>query len=367
MSRIGIETRALAWDALCRIDHDGAYANLIVPKLLADVKMDTRDRGLVTELVYGTTRMRRACDHLIDRFVMRDPDPEIRSLLRLGAYQLAFADVKPHAAVAATVEVAPKAVRGFVNAILRRVADAPVEFPDTATELSYPDWIVKRLRAELGDEDAYEAMVKMNQAPTVHERDDGYRQDLGSQWVADLVGAKVGERVIDLCAAPGGKISRMASFGADAIGADLQLHRARLMHYNVRNTIGGAKVVVSDGRAAPFADATFDRVLVDAPCSGLGALRRRPDARWRIQESDIGNLATLQRELLNEAWRLVRPGGVVVWSVCTVTAAESIDHDDPSWTALPAPEAPWQPFGRGGRLMPHDADTDAMTIIRWQA
>ncbi len=268
--------RQVAYHCLQRIDHEGAYANLLLQGELGRSKLSERDRGFVTELVYGTTRMRRACDALIDRFVIKEPQPSLRTLLRLGAYQVHFAGVAVHAAVGETVELAPKASRGFVNAILRRVADTPMEWPSDAVRLSYPDWIVGRTRAELGD-DAEPTLARMNEPAPVSMREDGYRQDLASQWVAAAVEAAPGERILDLCAAPGGKSSAMAATGADVIAADLQLHRARL--------IQGVPVVVADATAPPFPRSSFDKVLVDAPCSGLGALRRRADARWRITEN----------------------------------------------------------------------------------
>ena len=278
--------RQVAYRCLQRIDHEGAYANLLLHSELGRSKLSDRDRGFVTELVYGTTRMRRACDALVDRFLVKEPQPSLRTLLRLGAYQLHFAGVAAHAAVGETVELAPKAARGFVNAILRRVGDTPMEWPNDAVRWSYPDWIVARLRAELGDENE-PALVRMNEPAPVSVRDDGYRQDLASQWVAAAVEATAGERVLDLCAAPGGKATAMASSGADVIAADLQLHRARL--------IRGVPVVVGDAAAPPFRPNCFDKILVDAPCSGLGALRRRADARWRITEGDVTVLAALQR------------------------------------------------------------------------
>jgi len=125
-------------------------------------------------------------------------------------------------------------------------------------------------------------------------------------------------------------------------------------------------VAVADATSAPLGDHSFDHVLVDAPCSGLGALRRRPDARWRIAETDIMTLTSLQDALLREAGRLGRPGATVTYSVCTLTAAESIDHDRPEWAPLPAPGPPWRPYGRGVRLLPQDADTDGMAVMRWR-
>ena len=210
-NRPAITARDVAFRALQRIDHEGAYANLVVPQLLANSKLDQRDKAFTTELVYGTTRMRRACDFAIDRFVLTAPSAEVRTLLRLGAYQLVFAGVAPHAAVSATVNLAPQKARGFVNAVLRKVATVPCVWPSDAVRLSYPDWIVERLVAELGPADALAALERMNTAASVTERADGYVQDRASQWVAEAVGAAPGERILDLCAAPGGKATALAA------------------------------------------------------------------------------------------------------------------------------------------------------------
>ena len=351
--------RQVAYRCLQRIDHEGAYANLLLQGELGRSRLSERDRGFVTELVYGTTRMRRACDALIDRFLVKEPQPSLRTLLRLGAYQLHFAGVAPHAAVGETVGLAPKAARGFVNAVLRRVGDTPMLWPNDAVRLSYPDWIVQRVRQELGA-DADNALERMNEPAPVSVRADGYRQDLASQWVAAAVEAAAGERIADLCAAPGGKATAMAANGADVIAADLQLHRARL--------IDGVPAVVADATSPPFAADSFDKVLVDAPCSGLGALRRRADARWRISENDIAELAALQGEILVAAAPLVRPGGWLVYSVCTLTAEESIDHPIPVGfepiSTAPSPE--WRGYGHGWRVLPHDHDTDGMVLIRYR-
>jgi 16S rRNA (cytosine967-C5)-methyltransferase len=150
------------------------------------------------------------------------------------------------------------------------------------------------------------------------------------------------------------------------VAADVRPSRARLVAANAgRLDATSIDVVMADATAPPFAPASFDHVVVDAPCSGLGALRRRPDARWRVQPGDIGTLATLQSRILAAAGALVRPGGTLVYSVCTLTAAESIDLDDGSWPVLQAPPPPWRPYGRGARLLPQDADTDGMTIVRY--
>ncbi len=225
--------RLVAFRCLQRIDHQGAYANLVLASELQRSKLADRDRHFVTELVYGTTRMRRACDALIDRFVSKNPSPEVRTVLRLGAYQLHFAQVPAHAAVGETVGLAPKAARGFVNAVLRRVADTPMQWPSDAVRLSYPDWIVDRLVSELGHDDAMATLAVMNEAPSVSEREDGYTQDLGSQWVAASVPAAAGDVVLDACAAPGGKATAIAATGAFVVAADLQPQRVGLIVANV--------------------------------------------------------------------------------------------------------------------------------------
>jgi len=368
----GSAARRLAAEALERIAEGGAYANLVLPAMLERSELEQRDRAFVTELVYGATRMRRSCDWLVDRFVMTDLDPQARAFLRLGAYQLIFLDTPPHAAVSATVDAAPRKLRGLVNAVLRRVAEGSREWPDEATRLSYPDWIIDRLVAELGHDDALAALAAMNEAATVSEREDGYTQDLASQWVADAVQAQAGERVLDVCAAPGGKATRMAHAGASVVAADKRPGRVGLVVANAERLGLTDELwpVVADGSHPPFARASFDRVLIDAPCTGLGALRRRPDARWRIESRDVDALAALQVELVEASLPLVRPGGVLVYSVCTLTDAESRAIDDhlarahPDLTALDPPGSPFRPVDRGARLLPQDADTDGMYVLR---
>lgn len=358
--------RLLALDALDRIERDGAYANLVLPELLGRSGLESRDRHFATELVYGTTRMRRACDFLVDRFLARDLDLRVRNALRLGAYQLQVLGLPPHAAVGETVEVTPKAARGLVNAVLRRVANAPVVWPDEATRLSYPDWVVETLTADLGAEDALGALEVMNTAPTVTERADGYVQDLASQWVASSVGAQPGERVADLCAAPGGKAMMLADTGAQVVAADIRPGRVGL----VRANSAELPVVVADAARPPFPPGSLHRVLIDAPCSGLGTLRRRPDARWRIDDASPERLGALQCRLVDAAVPLLRPGGTLVYSVCTLTDAEGLAVDEHLAATCPdlEPERPlgdpWRPHGRGALLLPQAAGTDGMYLLR---
>lgn len=367
----GVAVRRAAIRALVRIDAEGAYANLALPAVLTTSHLDQRDRNLVTELVYGTTRRRRACDWLVDRFVDRPLDPPVRAALRVGAYQLHFTDVPRHAAVSATVGAVDGPARGLVNAVLRKVAGAAPEWPDDATRLSYPDWIVERLTADLGRAPALAALEAMDEPARTHQRDDGYTQDLASQWVADLVEARAGERVADLCAAPGGKSTAIAAGGAHVVAADVRPSRVGLVSSNVARTgATGIDAVVADARRPPFPPGSFDRVLVDAPCTGLGVLRRRADARWRVSPDEVDRLASLQRDIVDAAVPLLRPGGVLVYSVCTLTSAETRGIDDhlaerwPDLTPLAAPPEPWLPWGRGALLLPQAAGTDGMMILR---
>jgi 16S rRNA (cytosine967-C5)-methyltransferase len=365
--------RSLAAAVLGRIDDEGAYANIVLPAALAASALAERDRAFATELVYGTTRMRRACDFLVDRFLLRPVDARVRTALRLGAYQLHFLATPAHAAVGETVGLAPPRARGLVNAVLRRVATTGVVWPDLATRLSYPDWIVTRLTADLGEAAAVEALEYMNRAATVTERDDGYVQDAASQWVAAAVEAGPGHRVADLCAAPGGKATAMAATGAAVVALDVRPSRARLVAANAARLGPRLAVVTADGRHPPLRPGGWDRVLVDAPCSGLGALRRRPDARWRIEAADVERLATLQTELVDAAAALLAPDGTLVYSVCTLTAAVSLAVDDhvaathPALAALPPLGPPWEPYGRGSRLLPQTADTDGMILFRYRS
>ncbi len=372
----------LAIDALVRIERDGAYANLALPALLDRVPapIDRRDRGQITDLVYGTTRMRRACDFLVDRF-LPDPDAlalDARCALRIGAYQLHFGGVPPHAAVSATVDATPIKFRKLVNAVLRRVAEwassGDVDWPDVATRLSYPDWIVDRLVADVGEDRAIFALETMNEPPVVSHRADGYVQDKSSQFVVELVGATAADRVLDVCAAPGGKATGLVGAGASVVASDSRVGRLGLVVDNRERSAHADRLTVlaADARYLPYADDIADRVLVDAPCSGLGALRRRPDARWRIQPADVARLADLQLDLLDEAVRVLRSGGTLVYSVCTLTRAETIDvatalvAHHPELEPQPAPASPWEAMGAGGALLLPGSDHDGMALFRWR-
>lgn len=358
----GVAARRVALEALVRIETEGAYANLVTNGILDRSGLPERDRHFVTDLVYGTTRMRRACDHLVDRHRRGDVSARVGAALRLGAYQLAFGGVAPHAAVDATVGATPKPARGLANAVLRRVADdvaSGLVWPDEATRLSYPNWIIDQLAERVGPDAAAAALESMNRPAITNVRDDGYVQDPASRRVVDALDVHPGHRVIDLCAAPGGKSTDIAERGAEVIAADQRPKRARLVVGNAQRTGQAIPVVVADATRPPFSAGSADRVLVDAPCSGLGVLRRRPDSRWNLDPGAPARLATLQLEMIESASALVAPGGVLVYSVCTLTCAENGDVVDR--VRLPADFT----AGLVETLVPDD-ENDGMFIASWR-
>jgi 16S rRNA (cytosine967-C5)-methyltransferase len=423
-------TRAVAVDALVRIEA-GGYSHILLPELLRKQSMDARDRAFVTDLVYGTLRRQRTLDHLLARVASRpiaSLDPGVRAALRVGAYQL-YAGNAAHAAVGETVGVVAERARGFANGVLRSLARLgppwPLPIGDAVhaigTRESHPDWIVQTFVDELGTEAAIATLALDNEPPVVTLRVNPMRatpaeaadelraagievedgplapnalcvrhtgdlgavaavregrvspQDQASQGVVAALDPRPGDRVLDVAAAPGGKAAAAAEMMRDdglVVAADVHPARVRAIARTAERL--GLRTVVpiaADGRNLPVRDATFDRVLLDAPCSGLGVLRRRPDARWRVQPQDVTQLATLQRALLTSAARAVRPGGRLVYSVCTLTRLETLAVDAfaeselPELIACEPPGAPWRPHGRGALLAPSAAGTDGMFVL----
>jgi 16S rRNA (cytosine967-C5)-methyltransferase len=424
-------SRRLALEALLRIE-DGAYAHILLPPLLRKSSLEPRDRALVTDLVYGTVRMQRALDHLLSSVATRPIDgldPPVRAALRMGAYQL-LAGIPPHAAVSETVDVVPTRARGFVNGVLRGLTRAgpPWKFPkgddvwSVGVRTSHPDWIVQVLFDEFDPHDAIATLELDNQPPFVTLRPNPNRataaaltaelraagvevrpgtlvpdalllrhagdlgalsaisegratpQDQTSQAIVALLDPQPGERILDVAAAPGGKATaaaeRMSGTGL-VVANDVHPGRVRTI-VRAAQRLGVERAlasIVSDGRHAPVREGAFDRVLLDAPCSGLGVLRRRPDARWRVRQQDVRDLSQLQRVLLAEAARAVAPGGRLVYAVCTLSREETIDVDTwaaehlPDLHAEPPPAAPWRAHGRGAILLPSDAQTDGMFVL----
>jgi 16S rRNA (cytosine967-C5)-methyltransferase len=330
-------SRRVAHTVLVRVFEEGAYADRAFAGEAAG--LDERDRAFAQRLAYGAVQRVRTLDHALATIGGRPVerlDIPVRAALRLGAYELAFMDAVPaRATVSEAVELArasgARRATGLVNAVLRRTAERIRPLLDglpertaheAALKHSYPDWIAGTWWREWGSEDALGLMRAQNEPPEVVERRAGtgvWRQSRGSQLAGSSVGAQAGERVLDLCAAPGGKTTQLAERAAEVVAVELHPGRARELEENVRRLgFTNVTVVQADARELPAQLRDFDRVLVDAPCSGLGALASRPDLRWRAKP-----LPELQLELLRVAAERVRPGGSVTYSVCTIAAAEN--------------------------------------------
>ena len=190
-------------------------------------------------------------------------------------------------------------------------------------------------------------------------------QDPASTLVTRYAAIPAGARVADLCAAPGGKALELARTASVVYAGDASYTRLARVRENVRR-LDASNVIPFVGDARFPAVKGMDAVLIDVPCTGTGTFRRHPDSRWRLRVSDLAVLPAVQRSILRAAATAVRPGGLLVYSVCTLTAAESIDLGDAGWPALDPPSSPWRPYGAGARILPQDADTDGMTVLRYR-
>lgn len=367
-------SRQIALQALTEIE-TGSRANVVLASFLGDQGrgLSKRDRAFVTELVQGTTRMRRAVDHLFQPFVTRKLDPDVLAALRMGAYQLYHLRTPPHAAVNDTVAAVPRRASGLVNAVLRKVADVDPDWPDEATQFSYPNWIWDLFLETWGSE-GRASLIAMNTPERPLPRSDGYIQGQASRWVSEAVdeASPSGGTIVDLCAAPGGKATGCGAAWSRIWANEIDPTRAGLLREVVENYRPEIEVVVSDGTNSGFDSCFADAVLVDAPCSGLGALGRRSDARWQISQEAIDRLTETQDALLEEAVRLLRPGGVLTYSVCTITqketleVAQAFDERHQEFMSLDLHGKHWRQHHNGGLVLPHDYRTDGMAIFQWQ-
>lgn len=434
------EARQAAYEAVAAVHRDGAYANLVLPKILRELRLHGRDAAFATELTYGTLRTCGTLDAVIGAAAGREVariDPPIRDALRLGAYQLLYTRVPAHAAVSSTVDlvraVAGPAATGFANAVARKIGSqdldawvaevAPSPEVDRPGHLAiahaHPLWIVRAFAEALGgDLDETGLLLAADNEPApVHlcarpGRTDAaslaaevggevgryspyavylpagapgeldavasgraHVQDEGSQLVAHAAAtARLSgpdARWLDLCAGPGGKAALLGALaagrGARVTAVEIASHRANL----VRQATEGLPVDVVHADAREIDLTGYDRVLVDAPCSGLGSLRRRPESRWRRQPSDLPPLTRLQRELLAVAFRAVRDGGLVAYATCSphlvetqVTVAEAIRRADRTVEQVDVRSVlPDLGPGPALQLWPHRHGTDAMYLV----
>ncbi len=396
--------RRAAYDVVLRVFEDDAYADRAFTTAASG--LDARDRSLAQQIAYGTVQRVRVLDHGIETLgkrPVRKLDPPVRTALRLGAYQLAYlGGIPDRAAVNESVELVRRAglerAVPFTNAVMRRLTeglrDLLAGLPDGPLKESYPDWIFETWRRDWGDDEALALMLAQNQAPETVVRlvrgqiegeptdvpgawrvqrvdeqalDEGriWPQSRASQLAGLTVGSREGERTLDLCAAPGGKTTMLAG---EVVAVELHAGRARELEENARRLgATNVRVVNADGLDLPSELTGFDRALVDAPCSGLGVLAGRPDLRWRAQP-----LPELQLGLLRAAAGRVKPGGTIVYSVCTLNADENEAIVDASGLAVDDLGAEWPAFRHPKRpefllTSPHRHATSGFFIARLRA
>ncbi|MEP9364822.1 transcription antitermination factor NusB [Nocardioides sp. CN2-186] len=423
--------RLAAFDVLKAVRVDDAYTNLVLPSTLRKYGLSGRDAGFATELASGTIRWQGLYDVILAASIDRPlakVEAKVLDGLRLGTHQLLAMRVPAHAAISTTVDLVRDKVGagagGFTNAVLRKVSRQDLAAwvaevaPDAATASSHPAWVVDELRAALGDDSQLDALLAADNAPprvTLVARPgrvdraelpgeptpfspygvvldggdpgqvpavaDGRAgvQDEGSQLVAVVAATAAvagrDERWLDLCAGPGGKAALLAALAAERgallVASERQVHRAGLVRRALAGAAGVAGVVAADGTAPPYLPGAFDRVLVDAPCTGLGALRRRPESRWRRRPEDLEGLVPLQQALVSAALDLTRPGGVVLYATCSPVLAETrgvvesvlASRDDVALESidLAVPDCAG-PLPGTVQLWPHRHGTDAMFL-----
>ncbi len=377
--------RVLALEVLTQVNRHDAYANLLLPKALGQSDLDQRDKAFITELVYGTIRMQGRHDWILSQVSERpwhSVDSGIVDVSRLGAHQIFEMRVPVHAAVSASVELARKVIgeskATYVNALLRKISAKSSEEWDSliaeiadpierlAIKYSHPEWIVSAYFDLLREEDEVQRALHANNVPAaptlvswpgrstqeelialggvatkyspygatsvqipteidaIRQRRAGI-QDEGSQIVAHVFSQAAMEKSgwLDLCAGPGGKAALISSIaqlhGREFIANEVSPARAKL----VEQVIAHGEVWTEDGRDLSERNRSFGAIIADVPCTGLGALRRRPEVRWRRKPSDLSGLTKLQSELLDSALGLVEIGGIVGYATCSPHLAET--------------------------------------------
>ena len=382
--------RRAAFEVVRRVFEEDAYADRALVGAVEG--LDERDRALAQRLAYGTVQRARTIDHGVEALgkrPLRKLDPPDRTALRLGAYQHGWTDLPQHAVVDDAVELVRAARREravpFTNAVMRRLAQGfrglVASLPDGPLKLSYPDWVYETWVRDFGADTALELMRAQNAPPAleVHaaepvgeptdvpgayvvERVDLARmrpRSRASQLAALVVGSQDGERILDACAAPGGKTRLLRG---DVTAVEIHPGRARALAEEAPPNV---TVVEADVRELDASG--FDRALVDAPCSGLGVLARRPDLRWRARP-----LPELQLELLRAAAARTKPGGTIVYSVCTLNRDENEAVVDASGLAPEPLGDEWPQYAHPARpefllTLPHRDRTSGFFVARLRA
>jgi len=393
--KAGVAARATAAGLVGRVDREGAWSNALLRKL----DMPENDARLVRHLTYGTLRNLARIDRAIAAMSKR-PFGSIQGplldCLRVAFHEVLFDRTPDHAAADTAAEAARAAgygpAVGFVNALVRRLQRQGEPSPPGSLSETYgiPQWATADLRETWGLESTAAFLeASHRQAPLTFWMEEGVRPPAGavltavagvyargtvpappgaliidpaSAAAAQAVMVSPGHRVLDIGAAPGGKSAILWAAAPRALAAvDVHPRRIRRAARRWAGSEFGGWWVLADGRRPPFPPGTFDRVLLDAPCTGLGTLRRRPEIRYRVTEDDYRRLASRQRSLLEAGLEMLRPGGRLVYSVCTVTSAETTGAVA-GLGARPPEGLPGRRTEEGLLMAPHLTDTDGMFI-----
>jgi 16S rRNA (cytosine967-C5)-methyltransferase len=317
--------RVVAFRVLLRVE-EGGFASDLLRGL--SVGLATRDAGLASEIVFGCLRFQAQLDFLIGHFSGRSAaglDSEVRIALRMGVYQLRYLDrIPPHAAASESVDLVKKAGKrsaaGFVNAILRKAGGEPIAWPDRAVALSQPQWLLDRWDVQFGPEAAGKIAEAFLLAPEKYVRvimGEPRVQDIGSQAIVPLLDLQPGLSFLDLCAAPGNKTAQALESGVQAVACDVSLRRLTGL-----KPLGCPLVVLDGAVPLPFSR-PFDRILLDAPCSGTGTLGRNPEIKWRLRPENLDVFHRKQVQLLANALKLLAPGGRLVYATCSLEREEN--------------------------------------------
>lgn len=360
MAKPGKNVRRAAVSALRAWAKGHAYADSLIERHAERNHLSSQDRALMKAILMGVLRNRSLLDYWIGIFRKGKLDPEVRDVLRVGMCQLLILRIPDHAAIYETVECARKPVQGLINAVLRKAAHARMrmlrELPDVelATQYSHPHWLWKRWKSLFGKNNAI-ALMDWNNVPA----ESHYRANLlnpppadspeptneqeaiesGHYYITDpstahapaLLDPKPGETVLDACAAPGGKAVQLAGMmnneGRLVCTDSNEKRLPRLKENLERCGVRIAEVARHDWTQPAPTDwhGLFDAILLDVPCSNTGVLRRRVDARWRLQKKDIDELNVIQRQILEAALLCLKPGGRIVYSTCSIDPEENLD------------------------------------------
>ncbi|HEY8623560.1 MAG TPA: transcription antitermination factor NusB [Casimicrobiaceae bacterium] len=341
--------REIAFDILLEVERGAFAADLLAHETKP---LETRDAGLAAAITLGVLRRWLSLDFLIRHYSQRDPDRvdlEVRMALSMGLYQMRWMDRVPnHAAVSESVDLVKRAglrsAAGFTNAILRKAGREEVAWPNASVELSMPPWLLERWTRNFGAEPARAMALAALETPTTYIRvppgrqppegaeptaiagcyqtvdTGGFRvQDIGSQSIVPLLALEPGMTFLDLCAAPGNKTAQALEAGAKTIACDLRMRRLQPLQ-----RLGIPLVALDATRPLPFG-VQFDRILLDAPCSGTGTLAHNPEIKWRLESAELDVYRRTQVALLRQALTVLKPGGRLVYSTCSLEPEENRD------------------------------------------